>query len=99
MKKAELIKELSKATGFAKEDIHLVVDALPRVVERALIEEPNEKVVIFGIASIGWRATKPRAAFTRPHPKTGEPMEVPAKPAGRCLKMSISPTLKRRTRD
>lgn len=73
MKKRDLINQLHGQTKISKEQINMLLSALPDVIIDAI--EKNEKVQIMGLGT--FHPTK-RAAREGKHPKTGKPMHISA---------------------
>ena len=78
MTKADLVERAADAVGprVTKKDCGLVVDAFLDAVKDAL--ERGEGIEIRGFGTFKVRSRKPRTAR---NPRTGEPVEVPARAA------------------
>lgn len=76
MNKKDLKDKVAEALGTSKRDAGLAVDAVLEAIKAGLAEDGKVTLVRFGTFS-----TVNRAARTARNPKTGEPVEVPAKVA------------------
>lgn len=74
MTKTELIAVLAKKTGMRKQDVADVVAAMTGTVMEAM--ERGELVRIIGFGT--WKVAR-RAERTGRHPRTGEPLIIPAR--------------------
>ena len=74
MLKPELIAAMAEKTGITKADTGRMLDAFISTVSGALIQ--GEKVRLDGI---GIFTPGTREAFTSRNPRTGDPVDVPAK--------------------
>ena len=72
MNKTELINALSEETAFSKKDVACVLDALTRVIEKAL--KTGEKVAITGFGAF---STSVRPARKGINPATKEKIQIP----------------------
>lgn len=89
MNKKELIDTISKHTGFAKNDISLVIESFTNAVSDCLVRGEDVKINGFGTFTITeWGARKGR------NPATGEIIEIaatktPKFKAGSILKEAV----------
>lgn len=74
MTKADLVEEISRATGLNKKDTSIIVNEVINNVCRALAE--GDKVELRGFGSF---KVKERRARQARNPRTGEGVSVPAK--------------------
>ncbi len=74
MTKSELIDAVAEAGGHSRKRAEQVVNAVFQAMEDALIR--GDRIEIRGFGSF---KTKHYAAYVGRNPKTGEPIEVPAK--------------------
>jgi len=76
MTKADLVEQVAEAIGpgVTKKDCALVVDAFLNAVKRALKNGENIEIRGFGT----WKVKRRKARMAR-NPRTGEPVEVPAR--------------------
>lgn len=73
MNKAELVKEVSKITGFAQKDVNAVITATNEATAKGL---KNDGVVKDGLFTHRVKVTNPR---TGRNPRTGEVLQIPSK--------------------
>ncbi len=76
MTKADLVEQVAEAIGpgVTKKDCALVVDAFLNAVKRALKNGENIEIRGFGT----WKVKRRKSRMAR-NPRTGEPVEVPAR--------------------
>ena len=74
MTKAELIEEVSRVVEMTRKDSEMIVEAIFDSIVRAI--RGGDKIEIRGLGSFRTRERKPRLGR---NPKTGAPVEVPAK--------------------
>jgi nucleoid DNA-binding protein len=74
MRKEDLVKILSSATGFTKTDCAKVVDALPEVIREVVIREGSLR-----LSGLGTFKQVKRAPRMARNPQTGEKFAVPSK--------------------
>jgi integration host factor subunit beta len=74
MTKADLVEQVSTATGLTKRDVGVVVDLLLMTISRALTEEEHVELRGFGSFKV-----KTRNARVARNPRTGERVQVPQK--------------------
>jgi integration host factor subunit beta len=74
MTKAELIEEVSRVVEMTRKDSELIVEAIFDSIVRAI--RGGDNIEIRGLGSFRTRERKPRVGR---NPKTGAPVEVPAK--------------------
>ena len=72
MNKAQLINEVSAASGLKKKEVAVAVDATIDAIIAAI--KDGDKVQLSGFGTF---ETKTRAARTGRNPKTGEAVEIP----------------------
>lgn len=77
MTKADLVEQVAQAIGpgITKKDCAAVVDGFLNAIKRALAK--NQNIEIRGFGTFKVRRRKPRIAR---NPRTGETVEVPARP-------------------
>ncbi len=77
MTKADLVEQVAQAIGpgITKKDCAAVVDGFLNAIKRALAHQQNIEIRGFGTFKV--RKRKPRVAR---NPRTGETVEVPARP-------------------
>lgn len=77
MTKADLVEQVAQAIGpgITKKDCAAVVDGFLNAIKRALAKQQNIEIRGFGTFKV--RKRKPRVAR---NPRTGETVEVPARP-------------------
>lgn len=90
MTKSELIKDVSKRTGFTQVDSEKVVNAMLDAITEALAE--GDKVTIVGFGTFDVRERSARKGI---NPRTGEAMNIPASKlpafkAGKNLKDTVN---------
>jgi DNA-binding protein HU-beta len=93
MTKTELAKIVAKKVGYTNEAAMLTVDALAEAIVDAVRE--GHDVIIGGVIRIKTVATKARPARPGRNPKTGEVIQIPAKPAGKKVKVSAMGALRK----
>jgi integration host factor beta subunit len=74
MTKAEIVEHIAQTTGLTKTDTSLVVEGMIETLKKALIEGDTVEIRGFGTFRI-----KQRAARRARNPRTGEPVDIPAK--------------------
>ncbi len=74
MTKEELVREMAKFSGLTQKDAKLALDAFVMVVRSALADGKTVHIRKFGKFYV--RTRKPR---TIKHPRTREPIDIPAK--------------------
>ena len=74
MTKAEIVEHIAQMTGLTKTDTALVVEGMIETLKEALIEGQTIEIRGFGTFKI-----KQRAARRARNPRTGEPVDIPAK--------------------
>ena len=95
MTKPQLVASLSESTGLSKKDVAAVLDELGLVFERHIKKRAVGTFTLPGLFRIR-RVRKPaRKARTMISPRTGEEIEVPAKPASAAVKVQPLMGLKR----
>jgi DNA-binding protein HU-beta len=90
MNKAELIEAAAETTGLTKKDTDATLTAILKAIEASLAVGDDITLVGFGTFSVG-----ERKARTGRNPRTGLPIEIPAKrvptfSAGKNLKAAVS---------
>jgi DNA-binding protein HU-beta len=91
MNKEHLVSAIAKESGMTKKDAAVALDATLKCVTEAL--KNNEKVTLVGFGTFQVRE---RAARSGRNPKTGQPLQIPAKKvpifsAGKGLREAVSP--------
>ena len=87
MTKAQLLSELSEATGLQRRDVASVLDDLGAIVERHIRKRATGTFTLPGLLKIE-RVRKPaRKARTMIAPRTGEEITVAAKPASTAVRV------------
>ena len=74
MTKAEIVEQIAQMTGLTKTDTALVVEGMIETLKDALIDGATIEIRGFGTFKI-----KQRAARRARNPRTGEPVDIPAK--------------------
>ena len=82
MKKPDVVKQVSDASGLTQGDANLSIKALVKIIQNAL---KNGEVI--SLSGLGSFRTKPRKARQGRNPKTGEVIPVPE-----GKKVSFKPT-------
>ena len=87
MTKAQLLSELSEATGLHRKDVAAVLDELGVLIERHVRKRAVGSFTLPGLLKIE-RVRKPaRKARTMISPRTGEEIAVPAKPVSTAVRV------------
>ena len=95
MTKTQLVASLSESTGLPKKDVAAVLDELGVLVERHIRKRAVGTFTLPGLLRIV-RVRKPaRKARTMISPRTGEEIQVAAKPASTAVKVRPLAGLKR----
>lgn len=95
MTKTQMIASLSESTGVSKRDVAAVLDDLGILIERHVKKRAVGTFTLPGLLKIR-RVRKPaRKARTMISPRTGEEIQVPAKPASTGVKLQPLSVLKR----
>ena len=95
MTKTQLVASLSESTGLPKKDVTAVLDELGLLIERHIKKRAVGTFTLPGLLRIV-RARKPATkARTMISPRTGEEIQVPAKPATTTVKVRPLAGLKR----
>ena len=95
MTKTQLVASLSESTGLPKKDVSAVLDELGILIERHIKKRAVGTFTLPGLLRIGRVRTPPRKARTMISPRTGEEIQVAAKPAGTAVKVRVLAGLKR----
>jgi integration host factor beta subunit len=74
MTKAEIVEYIAQMTGLTKTDTALVVEGMIETLKEALVDGKTIEIRGFGTFKI-----KERAARRARNPRTGEPVDIPAK--------------------
>jgi integration host factor beta subunit len=74
MTKAEIVEHIAQTTGLTKTDTSLVVEGMIETLKKALIDGETVEIRGFGTFRI-----KQRAARRARNPRTGDPVDIPAK--------------------
>ena len=90
MTKTDLVDAISQKTSLTKKDSAAALDAIGEAIMEALAR--GDKVQLIGFGSFD---VVEKAARTGRHPRTGEPLEIPAKKAvrfrvGKALKDAVA---------
>ena len=93
MNKTDLVKIVAKKVGYTNEAATLTIDALAEAIVEAVAS--GQDVRIGNVIKICIVHTKPRAARPGRNPKTGEAMTIPAKPAGKKVKVTAVGALRK----
>lgn len=95
MTKTQLVTALSESTGLPKRDVSAVLDELGLLIDRHVRKRAVGSFTLPGLLRIR-RVRKPaRKARTMISPRTGEEIEVSAKPASTGVKVQPLAGLKR----
>ena len=95
MTKTQLLASLSESTGLPKREVSAVLDELGLVIERHIKKRAVGTFTLPGLLRIA-RVRKPaRKARTMISPRTGEEIDVAAKPASMAVKVRPLAGLKR----
>ena len=95
MTKTQLVASLSESTGLPKRDVSAVLDELGILIERHIKKRAVGTFTLPGLLRIARVRTPPRKARTMISPRTGEEIQVAAKPAGTAVKVRVLAGLKR----
>ncbi len=74
MTKADIVENIAERTGLTKTDTSLVVEGIIETLKEALVGGDSVEIRGFGTFKI-----KKRAARRARNPRTGEPVDIPAK--------------------
>lgn len=90
MQKRDLVEHVRHEAGLTRKEAKSAVDAVLSGITQALTD--GDSVVLTGFGSLSARH---RAAYTARHPRTGEPVAVPARKhvvfkAGKLLNESVN---------
>lgn len=94
MTKAQIFSAIGERTGVAKKDVAAVMGELEALIEGHLSKKGPGQFTLPGLLKVT-RAKKPatKARMGR-NPRTGEPMEIPARPARTTLRLRALKGLK-----
>ena len=95
MTKTQLIASLSESTGLPKKDVAAVLDELGLVIDRHIRKRAVGTFTLPGLLRIRRVRRPARKARTMISPRTGEEIDVPAKPASAAVKLQPLAGLKR----
>lgn len=95
MTKMQLLASLSESTGLPKKDVSAVLDELGVLIERHIRKRAVGTFTLPGLLRIVRVRKPPSKARTMVSPRTGEPIEVPAKRASTAVKVRPLAGLKR----
>ncbi len=95
MSKAEVLTELAQATSLTRTQVGTVLDGLEQLIQRHIKRRGAGEFTIPGLIKV----KKVRKAASKKrmgrNPKTGEQIEIPAKPAYNRVRVSALSRLKR----
>jgi len=93
MTKSQILSGLAEATELSKKEIEKVFDALAAMINDNIRKTDDVFVMpgLLKIRNVRKKATKPRQGV---NPKTGEAIEIPARPATNVVKVSALKSLK-----
>jgi nucleoid DNA-binding protein len=93
MTKSQILSGLAEATELSKKEIEKVFDALAAMINDSIRKTDDVFVMpgLLKIRNVRKKATKPRQGV---NPKTGEAIEIPARPATNVVKVSALKSLK-----
>ncbi|MFO7768334.1 MAG: HU family DNA-binding protein [bacterium] len=74
MTKADIVENIAEKTGLTKTDTSLVVEGIIETLKEAMVSGESVEIRGFGTFKI-----KKRAARRARNPRTGEPVDIPAK--------------------
>ena len=74
MNKADLVKRMEANTGLMRKDIEIIVNELFKEIKKALSENKRIELRNFGVFM-----NKQRKAKLARNPRTGEPVNIPAR--------------------
>jgi nucleoid DNA-binding protein len=95
LRKTQLLASLSESTGLPKKDVAAVLDELGILIERHIKKRAVGTFTLPGLLRI-MRVRKPATkARTMISPRTGEEIQVAAKPASTAVKVRVLAGLKR----
>ena len=94
LKKVELYRQLSEATGLSKKDIVLVFDELSHTMRRHLRKGGAGEFTIPSLMKLVVKKKPPTKAREGINPFTGEPTVFKAKPARKVIKIRALKRLK-----
>jgi nucleoid DNA-binding protein len=92
--KAQLVTELSEATGVTKKDVGAILETLNSVVERHLRARGAGEFTMPGLLKIRKVAKKKTKARIGRNPRTGESITIAAKPASTTVRIRALKPLK-----
>lgn len=92
--KAQLVTELSEATGVTKKDVGAIMETLTEVVERHLRARGAGEFTLPGLLKIRRVKKKATKARTGRNPRTGETITIAAKPASTTVRIRALKPLK-----
>ena len=95
MTKTQLLASLSESTGLPKKDVSAVLDELVILIERHIKKRAVGTFTLPGLLRIARVRKPPRKARTMISPRTGEEIQVAAKPASTTVKVRVLAGLKR----
>jgi nucleoid DNA-binding protein len=79
--KSQVLASLSEATGLTKKEVGAVCEAMTGEIKKALSPRGPGVFVLPGLIKIEKKKVPPRPARKGINPATGEPVDIPAKPA------------------
>ena len=93
--KTEILNNIAEATGLARKDVASVLESLNGEISKGVSKGGPGQFTIPGLCKIVVQDKPATPAATRPNPfKSGEMMEVSAKPARRVIKVRPLKNLK-----
>ena len=95
MTKTQLVASLSESTGLPKKDVSAVLDELGILIERHIKKRAVGTFTLPGLLRIARVRKPPSKARTMISPRTGEEIQVAAKPASTAVKVRVLAGLKR----
>jgi nucleoid DNA-binding protein len=92
--KTEVYASLAGSTGLAKKDVAKVMDGLSEFIKRQIGNKGPGLFVLPGLLKVKRHKKPPQPARMGRNPKTGEAMEIAAKPARTVVKVLALKALK-----
>ncbi len=91
--KTEILSKLAEATELTKKQVESVFDALQDLIKDS-IKKTDDVFTLPGLLKIRNHRKKATPARTGTNPKTGEPLQIAAKPATNVVKVTALKHLK-----
>jgi len=92
--KSEIVDELAERSDLSKKQVSDVIDNLYVLIEENLGKKGPGQFTFPNLIKLSVEKTKAKPARKGRNPRTGEPIDIPKKPAGKRVKLTALKKLK-----